>query len=231
MKNRKNIFISGGNRGIGKGLVKELYGNHNVIFSVRNEQLGLETIKSFNGGNIKFVVMDVDDPDSVQKAVNMVKKFVGSIDILFNNAGILINGLQNENTVLTTDEKLIIKTFNTNTLGVLRVTRCIVPLMLNGGRIINISSGMGQLDDMQGGHAAYRLSKTALNALTVILSKELYLKNIRVNSVCPGWVQTDMGGPLATLTVKESTKKIVDFSLANDFPNGKFLRHGQIIPW
>ena len=61
--------------------------------------------------------------------------------------------------------------------------------------------------------------------------KELDKKNIRVNSICPGWVQTDMGGPSATLTVEESTKKIVKFSLGNDFPNGKFLRHGQIIPW
>ena len=231
MKNGQNIFITGGNRGIGKGLVKELYVNHNVIFSVRNKQLGLETIENFNGGDLKFIVMDVDDPDSVQKAVDNIKKLVGSIDILFNNAGILINGLQNDNTLLATDEKSIIKTFNTNTLGVLRVSRFIVPLMLNGGRIINISSGMGQLDDMQGGHAAYRLSKTALNALTIILSKELDSKNIRVNSICPGWVKTDMGGPSATLTVEESTKKIVEFSLRNNFPNGKFLRHGEIIPW
>ena len=231
MQNRQNIFITGGNRGIGRGLVKELYQNHNVIFSVRSEQIGIETVENFHNKNVKFVVMDVDNSNSVKKAVDKLKKLVDSIDILFNNAGILINGLQNDNALLATNEESILKTFNTNTLGVLRVTRYLVPLMPQGSRIINLSSGMGQLDDMQGGHAAYRLSKTALNALTVILSKELDRKNIRVNSICPGWVQTDMGGPSATLTVEESTKKIVDFSLANDFPNGKFLRHGQIIPW
>ena len=90
---------------------------------------------------------------------------------------------------------------------------------------------MGQLEDMQGGHTAYRLSKTALNALTVILSKELAFKNISVNTICPGWVQTDMGGPSATLTVDESTRGIVKFSLKDKFPTGKYLRHGEVIPW
>lgn len=103
--------------------------------------------------------------------------------------------------------------------------------MSYGGRIINISSGMGQLEGMGSGSTAYRLSKSALNALTLILSQELESKKININSICPGWVQTDMGGSDADLTVFESTKKIVDFSLRNDFPNGKFLRHGQVIPW
>ena len=103
--------------------------------------------------------------------------------------------------------------------------------MKNGGRIINISSGMGQLEDMQAGHIAYRLSKVSLNALSVILSKELLSKNIKVNTICPGWVKTDMGGDSATLTVEESTDKIIEFALKRNFPNGKFLRHGTEIPW
>ena len=103
--------------------------------------------------------------------------------------------------------------------------------MSNGARIINISSGMGQLEDMQAGHIAYRLSKVSLNALSVILSKELLSKNIKVNTICPGWVKTDMGGDSATLTVEESTDKIIEFALSRNFPNGKFLRHGIEIPW
>ena len=231
MENEQNIFITGGNRGIGRGLVEQFYRNHNIIFSVRNEKIGQETIESLSESNAKFVVMDVDDSESVHKAVDKVKNIVGSIDILFNNAGILINGLQNDNTSLGTDEGSIMRTFNTNTLGVLRVIKGLVPMMNSGGRIINISSGMGQLEDMQGGHTAYRISKTALNALTIILSKELSAKNISVNSICPGWVKTDMGGPSADLTIEESTKKIVEFSLRKDFPSGKFLRHGEVIPW
>jgi len=231
MENEQNIFITGGNRGIGRGLVEQFYRNHNIIFSVRNEKIGQETIEFLSESNAKFVVMDVDDSESVHKAVDKVKNIVGSIDILFNNAGILINGLQNDNTSLGTDEGSIMRTFNTNTLGVLRVIKGLVPMMNSGGRIINISSGMGQLEDMQGGHTAYRISKTALNALTIILSKELSAKNISVNSICPGWVKTDMGGPSADLTIEESTKKIVEFSLRKDFPSGKFLRHGEVIPW
>ena len=231
MVKKKNIFISGGNRGIGRGLVERLCSDHNVIFSVRDHQKGKDTIDSIVRGKAKFVIMDVDDSSSVKEAIINLKSMVNSIDILFNNAGILISNLKNVNYAMDTDEESIFKTFNTNTLGALRVTRYVVPLMVSGGRIINVSSGMGQLDGMESGHVAYRLSKTALNALSVILSNELSSKNIKVNSICPGWVQTDMGGASATLTIKESTKKIVEFSLTENFPNGKFLRHGEIIPW
>ncbi len=231
MRNKQNIFITGGNRGIGRGLVDQLCHNHNVIFSVRSDQLGQETLESLNGGDSKFVVMDVDDIESIQTAIDKIKSLVDSVDILFNNAGILINGLQNNLTAFEIDEETIIKTFNTNTLGVLRVTKSVEPLMKKDSRIINISSGMGQLEDMEGGHTAYRLSKTALNALTVILSKELSYKNIKVNTICPGWVQTDMGGPSATLTIEESAEKIVKFAMQDDFPTGKYLRHGEVIPW
>ena len=103
--------------------------------------------------------------------------------------------------------------------------------MGNGSRIINISSGMGQLDEMNSGSTAYRISKTALNALTKILSNELLSMGIKVNTICPGWVKTDMGGENATLTIEESTAKIAAFALRDNFPNGQFLRHGEIIPW
>ena len=229
MANKYNIFITGGNRGIGRGLLELLCQEHNVIFSVRSESKGEETLKSLNGCNAKYVVMNVDDADSVNTAAEEIKKIVNTVYILFNNAGILIPEYNIH--AIDTSEESILTTFNTNTLGVLRVCKAIVPLMLNGGRIINISSGMGQLDDMESGSTAYRLSKTALNALTKILSNELSMMNISVNTICPGWVQTDMGGSSATLTVKESTKKIVEFSLRDNFPNGKFLRHGEIIPW
>ena len=175
--------------------------------------------------------MDVDSEKSVASGIETLKKFTKKIDILINNAGVLISGLGSTKTCLETGEEEIIKTFNTNTLGVLRVVKNIFPLMRNGARIINISSGMGQLEDMQSGHIAYRLSKVSLNALSVILSKEFLSKNIKVNTICPGWVKTDMGGDSATLTVEESTDKIIEFAFKRNFPNGKFLRHGIEIPW
>ena len=176
-----------------------------------------------------YVVMDVDDRNSIEVAVGELKNKLSKVDILFNNAGILLKEYDVD--AVGTPETSILKTFNTNTLGVLRVCRSVIPLMKNGGRIINVSSGMGQLEDMESGSIAYRLSKTALNALSKVMSNELSSRNIKVNAICPGWVQTDMGGSSANLTVEESTDRIIKFALEDSFPNGKFLQHGEIIPW
>lgn len=232
MKN-KNIIITGGNKGIGFGLVKSLSENHNVIFTVRSKEKGQETLNSLLNVNksTKYVVMDVTSSSSVNAGFEIINKSIQSVDILINNAGILIPGLTYNIPAIETNEDDILKTFNTNTMGVLRVTRSTVPLMKNGSMILNISSGMGQLEDMGTGSTAYRLSKTALNALTVILASELKEKKILVNAICPGWVQTDMGGENADLTVDKSVKKIIEFIFSNSIPTGKFLRHGKILTW
>ena len=228
----KNGLITGGNRGIGLGLLKLFSVENNVMITVRNEEKGqkvLDSLKNIHNKKIDYVVMDVDDNESVLKASKEIARVYSSVDILINNAGILLS--EYDLPALQTSEESIIKTFNTNTLGALRVCKAILPLMNDAGRIINISSGMGQLEDMEGGSIAYRISKTSLNTLTVVLSKELKSKKIKVNTICPGWVKTDMGGQNATLTIEESTSKIVAFALSDDFPNGKFLRHGEVIPW
>ena len=231
MQNKQNIVITGGNRGIGYGLLKILSDKHNVIITVRNNKKGQSTIAELGHSKkeINYVVMDVDNSDSVMRAADDIKQKFNNVDLLINNAGILIKEYQLP--AIETSEDSILKTFNTNTLGVLRVCKSIVPLMVNGSRIINISSGMGQLDEMDSGSTAYRISKTALNALTKILSNELLSMGIKVNTICPGWVKTDMGGENATLTIEESTTQIVAFALRDNFPNGQFLRHGEIIPW
>ena len=231
MQNKQNIVITGGNRGIGYGLLKILSDKHNVIITVRNNKKGQSTIAELghSKNEINYVVMDVDNSDSVMSAADDIKQKFNNVDLLINNAGILIKEYQLP--AIETSEDSILKTFNTNTLGVLRVCKSIVPLMVNGGRIINISSGMGQLDEMDSGSTAYRISKTALNALTKILSNELLSMGIKVNTICPGWVKTDMGGENATLTIEESTTQIVALALRDNFPNGQFLKHGEIIPW
>ena len=231
MQNKKNIVITGGNRGIGYGLLKILSDKHNVIITVRDNKKGKSTIAELghSKNEINYVVMDVDNSDSVMRAADDIKQKFNNVDLLINNAGIYIKEYQLS--AIETSEDSILKTFNTNTLGVLRVCKSIVPLMVNGSRIINISSGMGQLDEMNSGSTAYRISKTALNALTKILSNELLSMGIKVNTICPGWVKTDMGGENATLTIEESTTQIAAFALRDNFPNGQFLRHGEIIPW
>ena len=233
MLKNQNIFITGGNRGIGKGLVSKFCKENKVIFTVRTKQKGDDTLKDFDSPNIDYLVMDVDNQKAIKKSIRDLRLKYNNIDILINNAGILIPDLQSSYNLgaLNTSEDSILATFQTNTLGSLRVCKEIVPLMKNGGRIINISSGMGQLHDMEGGSISYRLSKTALNALTKILSVELKELNIKVNAICPGWVKTDMGGSNADLRIEESTKNIANFVLADKFPNGKFFRHGIEIPW
>ena len=225
----KNIFITGGNRGIGKGLVKLLGKDNNIVFSVRDIKKGENTLKELKEVKAKYVLLDVNDVKSIQNAKEKIEMNMDQIDLLFNNAGILIP--EYEVPAFETSEDSILKTFETNTLGPLRVIKSLLNLIPKGGRIVNISSGMGQLDDMEGGSLAYRLSKTSLNALTKILSVELKDRGIKINAICPGWVQTDMGGRNATLTVRESVKKIADFALNKKFPNGKFLRHGEVLPW
>jgi len=225
----KNIFITGGNRGIGKGLVKLLGKDNNIVFSVRDIKKGENTLKELKEVKAKYVLLDVNDIKSIHNAKQEIKMKMDQIDLLFNNAGILIP--EYEVPAFETSEDSILKTFETNTLGPLRVIKSLLNLIPKGGRIVNISSGMGQLDDMEGGSLAYRLSKTSLNALTKVLSNELKDRGIKINAICPGWVQTDMGGRNATLTVRESVEKIADFALNKNFPNGKFLRHGEVLPW
>ena len=227
----KNIFITGGNRGIGKGLVEIFSENNKVFFSARDKQKARSVIESIGNENIDYVIMDVADENSVLEGIESLKQKTDSIDILINNAGILIPGLKHKIDAVETDDESILKTFNINTVGVLRVCKAVLPMMQPTSRIINISSGMGQMEGMATGSIAYRLSKSALNALTIVLSQELLSKDIKVNAICPGWVQTDMGGYEATLTVKESVESIKKFALSDDFPNGKFLRHGEILPW
>ena len=227
----KNILITGGNRGIGKGLVEIFSKDNKVFFTSRDKQKAESVLDDIGNENIDYVIMDVASEDSVAKGFQSLKEKTSSIDILINNAGILIPGLKHKVDAIDTDDASILKTFNVNTVGVLRVCKAVLPIMPKQSRIINISSGMGQMNGMSTGSIAYRLSKSALNALSIVLSQELSNRHIKVNAICPGWVQTDMGGYDATLTVKESVKSIKNFALNGNFPNGKFLRHGEILPW
>jgi len=119
-----------------------------------------------------------------------------------------------------------------NVYGALRVTQALLTLMpRDGARIINVSSGMGQLSEMNGGWPAYRISKAALNALTRIFAEELKDTGIRVNSVCPGWVKTDMGGPNAERTPEKGAETIVWLATEPSVPTGDFFRDKKPIAW
>ena len=168
----------------------------------------------------------------------MVGEF-GRLDVLVNNAGILLDpprhppdaeGASIFNTKLDT----IRGSLEANTFGALRLAQKFVPLMVkNGyGRVVNLSSGMGQLSDMNGGWPGYRISKVALNAVTRIFADETKGTNILVNSVCPGWVRTDMGGQEAELSPAEGADTIVwAATLPEGGPTGGFFRERERIDW
>ncbi|HSS66369.1 MAG TPA: SDR family NAD(P)-dependent oxidoreductase, partial [Gammaproteobacteria bacterium] len=136
--------------------------------------------------------------------------------------------------IFQAERELLRESFDVNTLGPLLVAKSLVPLMRRNdyGRIVNVSSGMGQLSDMDGGYPGYRISKTALNAVTVILARELEGTNIKANSVCPGWVRTDMGGDNAPRSPEQGADTIVWLAtLPDDGPSGGFFRDRKRIAW
>jgi NAD(P)-dependent dehydrogenase (short-subunit alcohol dehydrogenase family) len=171
------------------------------------------------------VALDVADDDSVRAAT----ADLGRLDVLVNNAAILYDTWQRG---VDADLDEVREAFETNVLGAWRTAQAVVPLLRRSpaGRIVNVSSGAGALHDMGGGTPAYRTSKAALNALTRILAAELRHDRILVNSVCPGWVATDMGG--GGRPVSEGAAGIVwAATLPDDGPTGGFFRDGRAIEW
>jgi NAD(P)-dependent dehydrogenase (short-subunit alcohol dehydrogenase family) len=152
--------------------------------------------------------------------------------VLVNNAGVMLDPRGSR--VLDARPKTFRDTLEANMLGPLQLMQALVPLMKKHGygRIVNVASGQGQLSDMGVGTPAYRVSKTALNALTRTFAAELHGTGILVNSMCPGWVKTDMGGPNAPRTVEQAADTAVWLAtLPDDGPNGGFFRDRQPIPW
>ncbi|WP_413174192.1 SDR family oxidoreductase [Anabaena azotica] len=234
---KKLAVVTGANRGLGFEASRQLAKNgYHVILTSRDAAKGQNAAQTLQneGLSITFHPLDVTSDQSCQKLADFIQQEFGKLDVLINNAGISIDAKDEGNSIFDTHIETLKETMETNVYGVFRVTRALIPLMRvqNYGRIVNVSSGMGQLTDMEGGYPGYRLSKTALNALTRILANELQTNNILVNSVCPGWVKTDMGGSAAPRTPEQGVDTIVWLAtLANGSPTGSFFRDRQPIAW
>jgi len=229
MSDGKIALITGANRGIGFETARQLAGKGwTVWLGARDEGRGREAAASI-AGDVRPLRIDISDGESVSAAAEQVAASSPRVDALVNNAGILIDADQS---LLEVDERDILTTFQTNTLGALRVVRAFLPLLRKstGPRIINISSGGGQLSEPSTWAPAYCLSKTALNAVTVQLAATL--TGIAVNSACPGWVRTEMGGSSAPRSLEEGASGIV--WLVTEAPQtltGGFFRDAKPIPW
>lgn len=232
--NKKIALVTGGNKGIGLEVCRQLAASGvQVVLTARDDVRGSEArvLLSRDGLSVDFQKLDVTDPTTLEAAFDFISKTYGALDVLVNNAGILPD---EDDKGIAVGADTVLKVFKTNSLGPLQVSQRFLPLLKKSqaGRIINVSSGMGSLSDMAGGYAAYRISKAALNAVTLILADETRDLKISVNAVCPGWVKTDMGGKSASRSVEQGASGIVRLALLEkNVPTGQFLRDGIAIPW
>jgi len=228
---QKTILVTGANRGIGLEVCKQLGELGFLVFlSARNKENGEKAVAKLRNENIQadFIQMDVADEENIKNAASEFGKFSLQLNVLINNAAILRDS--NDITKMPTGE--LWNHLNTNSVGAFIVTREFLPFMKSGGRIINVSSGAGALHEMGSYAPAYSISKTTLNAITKQFAAALRKKKISVNSVCPGWVRTDMGGWVAPRSVKKGAETIV--WLAAESPTNKtglFWRDKKVIDW
>lgn len=231
--------VTGANRGLGLETCRQLADlGLTVILTSRDARKGEAAAESLRGSgrDVRHHPLDVTDPHSIQRLARFVESEFGRLDVLVNNAGVFLDPVDSPDpdaaSVFRADLDVVRRSMETNVYGPLLLCQALVPLMHGRGRIVNLSSGMGQLSDMNGRCPGYRFSKTALNALTRILADELRDTRIKVNSLCPGWVRTDMGGPNAERPVEEGADTIVWLAtLPDDGPSGGFFRDRKPIPW
>ena len=226
-------LITGANRGIGYAVAKGLLQKGiTTIITSRNEKSGANALDQLsNYGNPEFLALDVTDKASISGAVKAVEKQFGKLDILINNAGINYDTYHN---VISANLKDVHDTLETNLFGAWRMIQLFLPLIEKSkfGRIVNVSSGAGSLNSQTGGTPGYSLSKLALNGLTIQFANQLQQKGILVNSVCPGWVRTDMGGKGAPRSPEQGADTIIWASLFDtNGPTGKFFRDRREIKY
>ena len=225
MADRPVALVSGANRGIGREIARQLAAEHGfaVLAGAREPEAAGPDHEA-----ITFVPLDVADQASVGGLAERIGHDPGRLDALVNNAGVYGSPVGAADYDLDEAHGVL----EVNLFGAWRLTRALLPLLRESpqGRIVNVSSGAGQLSDMGGGRAAYRISKSGLNALTRILAAEE--SGLLVNTMCPGWVRTDMGGSAAPRSVEEGADTAVWLAtLPDDGPSGGFFRNRKPIPW
>jgi NAD(P)-dependent dehydrogenase (short-subunit alcohol dehydrogenase family) len=249
MSQEKVAFITGANRGIGFETAKSLAENGiHVVIGSRDQKQGQAAAQKLKDLklNADSLVFDVDKAQHHKEAAHYFAEKFCHLDILVNNAGIMVDAQvasgDRSNNTSTLSQDLLKKSFDTNFFSVVALTQTLLPLIRKApeGRIVNLSSILGSLSLHSEPKSpiynsklfAYNSSKTALNAFTVHLAHELKDTNVKVNSVHPGWVKTEMGGPAAPLEIKEGAQTSVQLALIpKDGPNGGFFHLGERLPW
>ncbi len=236
---RKVAIVTGANRGLGHALTKALAEDDYKVFMVGRNKIEIDNASAKlqeAGLDIEGFEADVSKARHITALSSYVSSQFDHLDLLINNAGVIVEpgGLDSQVTCFTINPELVEEAFSVNTVGALRLVQAFYDLLKKARqpRIVNVSSGMGSISHMKAGWPGYRMSKAAMNALTVILSKELEDTRIKVNSVDPGWVRTDMGGPNADRSIEEGIEGILwAAKLPPDGPTGGFYKDGKILDW
>lgn len=218
-------LVTGANRGIGREIAAELRDLGATVYA------GARSMTDEVPDGTERVALDVTQEGDVEAAADGIFDEVGRLDVLVNNAGVL----DEEGDVVATRTRTITRTLAVNLRGPMLLCKHAVPLLLQreGGRVVNLSSGMGALGEAQsGGSPAYRVSKTGLNGLTRYLDGEYGDDGLIANSVCPGWVRTEMGGEEGDRSPEEGAETPVWLArFAPGSPGGKFWRDREVIDW
>jgi NAD(P)-dependent dehydrogenase (short-subunit alcohol dehydrogenase family) len=231
-------LVTGANRGIGFEIARQLAATGvRVVIGARDLAKGQVAASALakEGLSAAAVALDVTREDGIQSAIREIERSHSPIDILVNNAAILIDGPGGfSSSLFEMADDTAQRTWETNVLGPARLIQAIVPGMRarGYGRVVNLSSRAGQLAHMGAGFPAYRMSKAALNALTRIAAAEVGAGNVKINAMCPGWCRTDMGGPEASRDPADGAKTAVWLAtLAETGPSGGFFHDQKEIPW
>lgn len=209
-QSKKTALVTGGNKGIGFAICKGLLdAGFDIFLAARDTEKGKAAIEKLSTDNnlVQFVELDVTDDESIKNAVKSVSQATDALDVLVNNAGIYpdLRGTEQGVNILTVSRDLLTKAMNTNAFSSIRITQAFLPLLekADNPKVINVSSGNGQLDGISANVPSYSLSKLALNGATILLADALKFRNIAVYAMCPGWVKTDVGGSDAPRTPEQ----------------------------
>ena len=224
------VLITGATRGIGFAAAKQLAARGATVLIASRDLQRAEKAAREIGGSTGAIQLDITDESSLRAATELIRQRHGHLDVLANNSGVLLDDAE---PLLRLKPETLRATLETNLIGTFRVTLAMMPLLEKSAapRIVNVSSGAGQLDgEPQAWAPAYSISKTALNMLTQHLTAAF--PNVMINSMCPGWCRTEMGGPRAPLSAEEGADTLV--WLALDAPHslrGAFVKQRKVIPW
>jgi NAD(P)-dependent dehydrogenase (short-subunit alcohol dehydrogenase family) len=242
----KTALITGANKGLGLGAAEELARRgYRVFLGARDVAKGSAAAGQLKAKGLEVtpVSIDVTDRQSIHSALQTIQQRTNSLDVLLNNAAVNLDGEDFSKAIVSQgDDDALRQTFDANFFGLISTTKAFLPLIKNSeaGRIVNVSSILASLQ-MHADPAspiygaklfAYNASKTAVNAFTVHLAYELKDSKIKVNSAHPGWVQTDMGGSAAPMTIEQGIQTLVQLATLDDNgPTGTFVHEGQSLPW